>query len=227
MRRAGIVALLVVALVHPAIASAPPQVTSVEPTRQDALLTCTVGTANLPGDRIASSLESGLPSAVELDLDVFDARDRVVGGRRIFLRLAFDLWEEVFQVEGAGEEHRFADLDSLERFLARVPRLPVSPLATLHGSERHRIRVGLRLHPIAPEETDRLAEWVAGEPEDAGGDEVEDPDGREVSVSLGEVIRFFYRGARRPGQAEAERLSAWFVPDELASDEEEHAATPN
>lgn len=208
---------------HATVRAAEPELVAVEPSRSATHVTCTVQTAHLPGDRLSSSLESGLPSAIEMDLDLFDARDRVVGTNRVFLRIAFDLWEEVFRVEGAGEPRDFADLAGLEGFLGRLPRLPVAAIEPLNGAKQHRIRVGLQLHPIAPRETERLGQWVAGE----GGDgETADPDGREVSVSLGEVIRFFYRGARRAGAAESERFSAWFVPDALAAAEESDAANP-
>jgi hypothetical protein len=203
--------------------AAEPALVAVEPARSATHVTCTVRTAHLPGDRLSASLESGLPSAIEMDLDLFDARDRVVGTNRVFLRLTFDLWEEVFRVEGAGEPRDFPDLAGLEGFLGRIPRLPVAALGPLDGAKQHRVRVGLQLHPIAPKETERLGAWVAGE---SGERETADPDGREVSVSLGEVIRFFYRGARRAGAAESERFSAWFVPDALAAAEGGDAADP-
>jgi hypothetical protein len=192
-----------------------PEIVGVDLGRSAAHVTCDVRTANLPGDRLVSSLESGLPSAVQLDLRLLDDRERVVAERRVFLRVAFDLWEEVFRVEGAGAPRDFADLAALQGFLERVPRLAVSPLAGLHAAEPHRIRVGMRLHPVAPRETERLGDWVAGRPPRARGEETDDADGREVSVGLGELIRFFYKGARREGAEESERFSAWFVPDEL------------
>jgi hypothetical protein len=78
----------------------------------------------------------------------------------------------------------------------------------------------MRLHPVAPRETERLGDWVAGTAARRSGSETDDPDGREVSVGLGELIRFFYKGAKREGAAESERFSAWFVPDELPAENE-------
>lgn len=185
----------------------------VVPTREGRLLTCSVRTTALPGGRLRSSLESGLPAAIEMALDVLDERDHVVGGNRISLRVAFDLWEEIFRVQAMGDDLRFQDIEGLQGYLGAIPGLPVSPLAALDASKRHRIRVGLRLHPVAPQETERLSNWMAGE--DDRERTTDGSDGREVSVSLGRVIRFFYRGARRDDADESERLSPWFVPDEL------------
>ena len=172
----------------------PPRIESVDVFRDGRLLACAVRARGLPGDRIASSLPSGLPSALELALEVLDDEDRVVGGNRISFRIAFDLWEEAFKVEGVGGSRRFHDLASLESFLETFPRLPIAPLTALDADRRHRVRVEIRLHPLAPRETDRLGEWVAGGAETSGDRRGPGGEEREVSVSLGEVIRFFYRG---------------------------------
>lgn len=199
-------------------ADAAPRVEDVEPFRDGGLLGCVVRTSDLPGAEIHSSLESGLPSAVEMALEVLDDRDRVVGRNRVSFRIAFDLWEEIFRVEGPGDPEHFADLAELETFLETLPSLPVAPISALDASKRHRIRVGMRLHPIAPRETERLGAWVAGEPGEDARRVTDDPDGREVSVSLGALIRFFYQGARKDEETQ-EGLSPWFVPAELEARE--------
>jgi hypothetical protein len=70
--------------------------------------------------------------------------------------------------------------------------------------------VACRLHTIAPRETERMEQWVSGAP-----DREEGADGREVSIGLGDVIRFFYKKGRRDEDFGAERFSPWFVPDTL------------
>jgi hypothetical protein len=191
----------------------------VVPTRDGTLLTCLVRTSSLPDGRLRTSLESGLPAAIEMALDVLDDRDHVVGGNRVSLRVAFDLWERIFHVQGPGDELRFPSIEGLQGYLGAIPRLPVSPIGALDASKRHRIRVGLRLHAVAPRESERLSDWMAGE--DDRERATDGSDGREVSVSLGRVIRFFYRGARRADADELERLSAWFVPTDLPEDDDD------
>jgi len=212
--RVGFAAVAVVASVHAAsVQAAEPSIEDVVPARDGELLTCFVHTASLPGGRLRSSLESGLPAAIEMALDVLDDRNHVVGSNRVSLRIAFDLWEQIFHVQGIGDDERFDDLDGLQNYLRAMPRVPVTPFATLNIAERHRVRVELTLHPVARRESERLSDWVEGRESRDGT--TRDSDGREVSVSLGRVIRFFYRGARRDDAGELERLSAWFVPRDL------------
>jgi hypothetical protein len=218
-------ALFTIAVAMPCVAAAAagavPRVEAVSAGRDGELLTCRVRTASLPGERISSTIRSGLPSAIELALEVLDAREHVIAENHVSFRMAFDLWEEIFRIQGAGEERDFGDLAGLAAYLAEPPQLPVAPLSLLAAGERFRIRVALVLHPVAPRETARLSEWVAGtgpaETERAAGTDraAGSPDGRETLLDLGKVIGFFYRGSRRSPGSAAEAMSDWFLCEEL------------
>lgn len=201
------------------------RIESVHPGRSGNLLTCQMHAAHLPGPRILSSLRSGLPSGIELVLELLDAEEHRVAGNCISLRIAFDLWEEVFRIQGLGEERRFADEDAFAAYLSSPPRLPVAPLKLLEPGERFRIRIDLLLHPVAREETDRLGEWMAGDVGEADGGATGSSDGREVFVDLGQVIRFFYKGSRRSSAQQAEGLSPWFTLADLRDEEDDASST--
>lgn len=192
-----------------------PRLLALTPARAGGLLVCDVATAGLPGERIVSSLRSGLVSSIDLQLELLDGRERVVAGNRLTLRLAFDLWEEIFAVEGHGGRRPFADLAALQGFLADLRALPVAPLASLAAlgdGERLRLRAGLSLHAVAPSEIARVGEAIAGGAADGaapGGG------GQEVSVSLGRLIRLFYRGGPDRDEPAARAVSPWFRLEEL------------
>ncbi len=192
--------------------AADPAVDAVTPVRLGDVLAADVITSGLPGERLASSIASGLPSAIEVHLEALDRKNRRVAEGNLFWRITWDLWEEVLRVEGPHAEQRLDGLASLGAFLANLEHLPVGPFAALDAAERHRLRARCRLHPVAPRETERLSRWVAGE---ESVPRRGDTDRREVSVGLGEVIRFFYKGAAKDADELDERFSAWFVPAEL------------
>lgn len=203
-----------------------PQILEVAPARSGDRLTCHLRTANLPGERIARSMQSGLPSAIEMALDVLDPQERVVTERTLFVRLGYDLWEETFRVQGLGDDRDFATQAEMESYLSDLRNIAVSPLAMLAPYEKIRLRVGMRMHPLAPRESEMLEDWVSGEgaPQDRGvglsasgrgTSPVANEDGREVLVSLGKVIRYFFKGSRRGEGEVIESSSAWFSPAEL------------
>jgi hypothetical protein len=149
---------------------------------------------------------------VEVVLELRSGGGEPIVQREVHFRLAFDLWEEVFRVDGNGGEWRMEDLGGVERFLERLTHLPVAPFSALAPNARYRISVRLLCHPIAPVEKLRIGEWVAG----GGAGTSRDPDEREVSLGLGKVIRFFFGGARPEDAPGGEGISPWFTPEELA-----------
>jgi hypothetical protein len=210
MRRPGAALLLLALLCAGARADDAARVTAVAPQRTGDLLVAHLDTRGLPGDKLLQSMRSGLVSAVELDLVLLDEDEHVVAGNRVSLQLAFDLWEEIFSVRADGSERRFRTLDNLEAYLADLRGVPVAPVSALEDAGRYRLRIALAVHPIAPAERDRVEGVIAGEsrPRREGQDE------QEAQVSLGKLIRFFYKGGGEGGGGQ-EILSAWFTRREL------------
>ena len=185
-------------------------VTGVAPSRAGELLVCHLTTTGLPAEKQLQTMRSGLVSSVELNLALLDENQQLLGGNTMTLRLAFDLWEEVFSVREDGRERRFNSLNELQKYLSELVNLPVVPVASLGPDQRYRIQVGLVVHSIAPEEQKRMAGVIAGEhrPRREGLNE------QEASVSLGRLIRLFYKGGNDEGKGH-EKFSPWFELGEL------------
>lgn len=189
------------------------RVTEVTPARVGELVVAHLTMDGLPGEKLLQSMRSGLISGVDFDLALLDHRQEVVGGNRVSLKLAFDLWEEIFSVRSDDGERRFRSLDDLTLYLGELEGVPVAPANLLESEARYRLRVWLEVHPIAPAERDRVEDVIAGDqrPRREGQDQ------QEASVSLGNLIRFFYKGGgnRRGAQ---ESWSAWFTGKELSDE---------
>ncbi len=190
---------------------AEPRITRVAAQRDGGTLVCRIDTEGMPGERILSTLASGLESAVEIRLTVIDDRDRAQLERDYLLRLSFNLWEEVYSVRVADEEVRFPGVEQLRGYLAELPGLRVAPLHSLDGG-RYRIDAGLKLHALAPDERGRVQSMVSGEVPSA---RASDDGGQEFSVSMGRLIRFFYGGERGRSDLTDHRMSASFTAQEL------------
>ncbi len=190
-------------------ADQPARVTTVVPARAGELVVARLATDGLPGEKLLQSMRSGLVSAVQLDLVLLDAREDVVAGHQVFLQLGFDLWEEVFSVRDDGAERRFRTLADLQAYLAELADVPVAAVDQLAPDARYRLRVALQVHPIAPAQRERVESVIAGgrRPPLAGQDR------QEAQVSLGRLIRLFYKSDG--GSGGQETLSGWFTRKEL------------
>jgi hypothetical protein len=174
------------------------------------LVVCRLQTSGLPGAKQLQSMRSGLVSAVELQMALIGENDEILAGRSISLRMGFDLWEEVFSVRADGRERRFNSLSDLQAYLADLQGLPVAAASLIDADKRYRLQVGLVVHSIAPDEQRRVEDVIAGEqrPRREGQDQ------QEASVSMGQLIRMFYKG-RGDDQDGQELASIWFVGKEL------------
>ena len=177
----------------------------VTPVLDGGQILCRLQTSGLPGAKQLQSMRSGLVAAVELQLGLFDDSDHLLDGRSVSLRMAFDLWDEVFSVRADGRERRFNALTDLQAYLADLSGLAVAPADLLAPGGRYRVQVGMVVHAVAPDEQQRVEDVIAGgqRPRREGQDQ------QEASVSLGRLIKFFYQGGGE-SQDGQELSSGWF-----------------
>lgn len=192
------------------LAAEPAQLVQVTPNRAGNLVVCGLRTVGLPGEKQLQSMRSGLVSAVELDLALLDENDKLLATNSISLRMAFDLWDEVFSVSGDGRERRFQSLADLQAYLADLVGVPVAPTEVMPDDGRVRIKVGLVVHAIAPDEQQRVEDVIVGQQRRPR----EGQDRQEASVSLGRLMRLFYKGGSE-GEQGQQSLSRWFTSKEL------------
>ena len=210
--RTGILMILL-SLIGSVVLADEPAVTAISPVRDNGHLACRILTEGLPGERLLSSMRSGIVSAVDLDVDVLDARNRRVAGARITFQPAFDLWDEVYSVLVDGREHRLDDVAGLRAWLARPPEMRLLPHGDLRVFEEPLVlRGALTLHPIAPRDRRRVQDVIAG----SGAE-----DRNEATVSFGKLIRFFYKDREQTSDPAGAARSRPFDVEEL-----NHAVAP-
>jgi hypothetical protein len=191
-------------------ARADSRVVAVDPQVQEGRLQCRLRTEGLPGDKQLQSMQSGLEAAVELHLALQDDGDGALASKKIVLRLAFDLWDQVYSVRGAGPERRFAELADLRAFLADLQGLDLCSTGLLEADARYRLQVAMVVHAVAPDEQARVEQVITGSGSGGG----QDQDRQEASVSLGRLIRVFYKGGGG-GRNDQELISDWFAGKEV------------
>jgi len=188
-----------------------PRVVGVIPSVRGGRLVCTVRTGGLPTERARRSMRGGLPSSIDVVLELLDAREEIVVRRRVTFRLAYDLWEEVYRIDDGVSGGRYESIESVRLFLSELDALPVATLAALSPEGSYRLRVLLLSHAIAPSQKRRIGAWITGE----GSGTAQDADEREVSLGFDTLIRFFFGGGAEGKSASGRGASSWFRPVEL------------
>ncbi len=201
--------------------SGAPKILSVSPALDEGNLVCRVRTEGLPTEKAARSMRGGLPSSVDLVIELVNERDELLIRRRHSFRVAFDLWEEIFRVDDGAKESRFNTLESVRGFLSDMERLAVMPVASIRtgaGGGPFKLRAALVSHAIAPAEKTKIGEWIAG---DGGSGTDRNADEREVSLGIGSLIRFVFGGTvEGKGTPAVAGASVWFRVEDLVDAED-------
>lgn len=183
----------------------------VDPVALEGGLSCRVATTGLPADKTLRSIQGGLPSALSVVVELMDERDQPIQRRHYALRLAFDLWDEAFRLDGAGLERRFGTVDSLRGALRNLGPFPVSRLDDLAPGERYRLRVELLEYLIAPSQRARIGEMLAGDAAPASGA----GPGDDMLLGFGRLIQFVYGRDRARDAPRHVAWSRWFTREVL------------
>jgi len=181
--------LLAVALLVMAAATvrAGAEVVSARVTVRDDWLYADVTLRDLLDPRTVSTVESGLSGTCTYRVALLGEGGEPAGQRVWRLRLGRDLWEDQYLVSGPDGDLRLPDWAAVDSVCTHVVALPLAPLLRLEAGVAYQLAVAVEVQPLAPDEQDRLSQYLSRR----GGT----GDREEVDLDLGGFFgRLFGRG---------------------------------
>ena len=169
--RLSLLALLVLALVPRAAGAV--EVVGTAVARSGDWATVTLRVDHAFSDRIAQTLDRGMPVTVVVTVDVWQDRagwfDKLEGEQTIVLRAFRNAWSDDFTLRRGKEPDRtIADRNALELEIARPMRVRVVPLAKLSAADRHYAIVTAAVKPLTVEDLEAVEKWLSGEAKRTG-----------------------------------------------------------
>ena len=124
-------------------------------------------------DRIAQSLDRGMPVTVVVTVDVWQDRtgwfDKLEGEQTIVLRAFRNAWSDDFTLRrGRDPDKIILDRPALEQEIARPMRVKVLPVAKLGVADRHYAIVTAAVKPLTVEDLEAVEKWLSGEAKRSG-----------------------------------------------------------
>lgn len=169
------------------------------------------GFALVPSETTWQSILGGIPAAIDITATVRGQRRGKIAVREERYRIAYDLWEERFDVAWSDDRTRsFETARDLRHFFARTALWDLLPLRDLKPSVPYRIEVAMIEHRIAPEKDEEWGRRIAGDPVTQNRDREQTS---EVSFSLQGLIRFFYGDVANEGRPRV--VTTTFTKEEL------------
>ncbi|NNE08087.1 MAG: DUF4390 domain-containing protein [Gemmatimonadetes bacterium] len=213
MRRPRFIAIALLALSFPAGGASADDARdpAVEVAKRGERLVARFGFALVPSETTWQSILGGIPAAIDITASVRGERRGRIAVREERYRIAYDLWEERFDVAWSDDRSRsFETAQDLRHFFARIALWDLLPLRDLKPAVPYRIEVAMIEHRIAPEKDEEWGRRIAGDPVTQNRDREQTS---EVSFSLQSLIRFFYGDVAKEGRPRV--VTTTFTKEEL------------
>lgn len=174
-RQWRLAAALVAVCLGPAAAAPdgePIRVVEVTPAVVDGVLRAGARCADLFSPRSLSTLQSGLPAVLQLEvrlqrhtraqtlLGLGQGEYETVRTVRAARSISYDVWDERYTVRGPGEQQAFTDVAAAQAAVAVFPPHELAAVAALDKGATYRLRARVQLLPISPEQGGRIADWL-------------------------------------------------------------------
>ncbi len=175
-------------------------------------LTCT----GIFSERIAGTIQSGLPAVVELLYALVTNEKKIMSRGLHSYELRYDVWEDRYSMEGDGGTEQFATFEGMAGAIEHLRSVAVIPVARLDRGVTYAVRFSIAVHPLHGMEKERIAGWVGEQMEnDAGGS------WRENVLNLNDLIQHFFAREKDAANRSAWYQTEFFHPDNLPPMNEE------
>jgi hypothetical protein len=133
----------------------------------------TVRLAHVLTPRIRGALDRGMPTTVEVSVELWRARpgwfDKQIGVQRVMMRVFRNAWSDDFSLRRNLEPERmYLGLDDVEREIDRPLRASIARVAELDPDARYYLLVRATVKPLTVEDLDAVEKWLSGEAKRAG-----------------------------------------------------------
>jgi len=152
-------------------------------------IVCDVQCGGLLSERIAGTVQSGLPVVVELvySLEVRDGKT-VQSGIHSY-ELLYDVWDDVYSIGAGDSTVTFETFDAMGIAIETLRRVPIVPVESVEAVSEYSVHLTVAVHPLKGSQSQRVEGFV----EEAVGARAH-ASWREQVLNINDLInRFFSR----------------------------------
>jgi hypothetical protein len=152
-------------------------------------IVCDVECGGLLSERVAGTVQSGLPVVVELvySLEVRDGK-AVTSGVHSY-ELLYDVWDDVYSIRAGDSTSTFDTFDAMGSAIENLHDVPIAAVESVEAVSEYAVSLTVAVHPLKGSESQRVEGFV----EEAVGARAHGS-WREQVLNINDLIsRFFSR----------------------------------
>ncbi len=190
------------------------QVVNIAPFLKDNFLTVSATFNNLFSQRIIGTIQSGLPSIIQIDVGIQSANKKNIFRKRIVRRISYNVWEEKYAITFRDSIFISTDLDTIKKKSEQLDGLSIVALSDLNPNENYSIRMRVGIIPISTKQTEKVADWLLA-PNQTEEDMAAENRSSGFELNISKLVSFFVSNQKKSGHASGWSSSGKFSIKDL------------
>jgi hypothetical protein len=153
------------------------------------IVTSDIKSTGLFSDRIAGTIQSGLPAVVEFFYSL-EARDRGSIKRGVLsYELYYDVWDDYYSVEGTDTLRTYTTYDAMTQAVMNLRDIALVPVHKIELNGEYSLRMNVAVNPLRGSDRKKIAGWIG---ENVRGESASNQSWREQVLNLNDLIQHFF-----------------------------------
>jgi hypothetical protein len=183
----------------------------------DGMLAGTIRSDGLLSERIAGTVQSGLPAVVELFYNLETPDNKSIKRGLQSFELRYDVWDDLYSITGGDTVVFHSSFESLSRAVQHLRKIRLFPMHDLSPEREYAVRFGISVNPLQGTDRRKISGWL-----DSNVRGSSDESWREQVLNLNDLIQHFFSRRKAGAQQSEWYRTKMFKPGSLPNlDDEE------
>ncbi|MFH1754069.1 MAG: DUF4390 domain-containing protein [Candidatus Latescibacterota bacterium] len=156
-----------------------------------------VKSTGLFSDRIASTIQSGLPAVVEFFYSVETPGRGAIERGVLTYQLTYDVWDDYYSIESADTIRTYSTYHAMTQAIQHLRQVALLPLHKMETDGEYSVRLGVAINPLRGSDRKKITGWVDDTVRGASSESW-----REQVLNLNDLIQHFFTKRKNSNQSE-------------------------
>lgn len=180
------------------------RVNQIVPKLHNGRLTVSAACENLFSKKIIATIQSGLPSIVQIEIKLLTSGDRQIVSKQIVRSITYDIWGERYLIDEEDTTRVLTDFDRVKEMSSRIEDVVLASKDLLQNNTPYRIQIRAGIVPISSHQGDKVSDWLL-DPNQTEESLASDDRASGFKFNLNNLVSFFVGGKKR-----SKYVSKWF-----------------
>lgn len=136
------------------------RVRQITPELANGYLKVSVNFENLFSDRIVGTIQSGLPSIIQIEIKLYDSRNKSIFRKLISKTISYDIWEERYSIKNADTSTTFTEFEEVKHNGSRLRNETLTESKNLDENSDYTLRIRVGIIPISARQAEKVTDWL-------------------------------------------------------------------